>query len=459
MHISWPTTLVLVALCVYIVIETVGSKTLEGFVIPPRADIGYGWGEEPGYTRNFHYKEAFVDLMGRGISVDFCRAVARDGDPDTLCIACALGTRDGMDTLEYRSRTKREGFRFSRDDYWHGRNYCRIVKDEETGHYYATCAVPGATGFKAAEIRDTDPPPAIQDLLRAYEGIMTWFRWRDDGEDYAENAAFERKGDVIVPSSSETVFRGLQLNRWTIGEQQVGTIPPPLHDYLRWGEKGTLTLDQTIAPRQIRAIACWVWWDTLEKGARILDCSNGDRKDQLWLGLEGGGYALPPPPSYTPPAAEMPSADRYAIGQLTVPAQPTLLRPVTQRYLDSAHPADATLAPQSARYVFEIWDEHQRLVRLESAMGSIVPGRWQHVVVTTTNNEAWWPVWEMYVDGELVSSFTDGRLSPAMMLSQNYIGQKMRGCLQDFRVYHTPMRPPRIKEAIAWSKGHLNPNP
>jgi hypothetical protein len=459
---NWPLVVVLTLLVGYILSETALPAVKEGFLVPQRSDIGYartGWGEEAGYTRDARYTEAFVDIMGHGVAADFCRAVRRTNDPDSLCIACALGTRDGMDTMEYRSRSKRDGFRFSRDDYWRpnktrkGRqDYCRIVRDESTGHWYATCAIAGRDGFKTEEERDTDPPPAIQELLRAYEGIMTWFRWRDDGEDYAHTSAYEIKGHAIVPSELGVIqSRGLQLNRWSPAEQQAGMHPRPAHDYLRWGEKGALRLDQDVQPRQIRAIAFWVYWDALEKGARVLECSNGGKKDLLWLGIEGGGTDLPPAaPLLRAPADEVAPCDLLAVGQLTEPARYS--RPAQK-------PAPKTPLSTQARYVFEIWDQEQRLFRLESSMGSVKPQTWQHIVVTTTNADAWWPTWEMYIDGKVVANRQDGRLSPAITLTENYIGKGVRGCIQDFRVYRDPMSARRVHEAITWGQPHLHQNP
>jgi hypothetical protein len=376
--------------------------------------------------------------------------VRKTNDPDSLHIACALGTRDGMDTMEYRSRTKRQGFRFSRDDYWRAnsersgrQDYCRIIKDAVTGEFHTTCAIAGRDGFKAKEERDTNPPAAIRELLEAYDGIQAWWRWRDDMEDYAQNAAFTVHGRPELPQTlGQTVSRGLQLNR--------GSTKAVASDYLRWGEKGTLSLDQDIAPRQIRAICFWVYWDALEKKARVFESSNGGKKDLMWLGIEGGGADLPPAVTNAAiPAQEFSPQSVLAIGQLTEPA----LAAATQ-----GAPPQLPLS-QSARYVFEIWDEEQRLMRLASPMGSVVPGVWQHVVVTTTDTESWWPTWQMWIDGVLVATRTDGRLSTAMSLTQNVIGRNVRGCLQDFRVYRKPLTAERIAAAIAWSRPHLHPSP
>jgi len=448
---NWSVVIVLALLVGYVLSETVIK---EGFAVPRRADIGYsadGWEEAGGYKRDLRYTEAFVDIQGLGVASDFCRAVRRTTDPDSLRISCALGQRDGMDTMEYNSRSKREGFKFSRDDYWRsntqnkGRmDYCRILKDQETDEWFAGCAIAGREGFKQEE-RDSNPPLAIQSLLEAYEGALVWFRWQDDREDYAGNAAFSVYGSPVLPTMLKpTVSRGLQLNRWPIAAQNAGEPAPPIRDYLRWGEAGTYELHQAIPPRQIRAISAWVWWDSFEKGATIFESSNpshvSHRKDRISLGVEGGGAPLSPIRT-AKAAQELRPEVIQGIGQMTEPASPK------------------TPTLTGATYYFEIWDEEQRIMRLSGPMGSAKVGEWQHVAVTVTDGTAWWPTWQMWINGVLVAERTDGRLSPAMEIKENYIGRNVRGCLQDFRVYSTPLIQGKLKEAIAWSKPKLHPLP
>ena len=59
-----------------------------------------------------------------------------------------------------------------------------LLRDADTGEWFAGCAIAGPDGFKKTEEHDTAPPPAIQALLDAYEGALVWWRWHDDEEDY-----------------------------------------------------------------------------------------------------------------------------------------------------------------------------------------------------------------------------------------------------------------------------------
>jgi hypothetical protein len=212
---------------------------------------------------------------------------------------------------------------------------------------------------------------------------------------------------------------------------------------------GTLRLEQTIQPRQIRAIAFWVFWDSLEKDATIFESSNGGkRKDLMRIFVEGGGVDLPAAPQI-PPACEVRPAELLAIGNLTQP----------ERSNPAAPPSKPLPLSKSGQYVFEIWDEKQRLMRIHSSAGSVVANKWQHVTVTTTEVDDWWPTWQLYINGVLVGEKRDGRMCPALELDQSFIGKNVRGCLTDFRIYSTPMPVAKIVEAMAFSAAKLHPVP
>jgi len=456
----------------YVVSGMFGSRTIkEGFsalTMPLRSDIGFardGWEEESGYERDLRYSETFADVQGLGAATDFCRAVQRRGDPDSLRMVCALGRRDGFDTMEYRSRSRGEGFCWSRDDYWRkgigcdgqptGRmDYCRIIKDEITGEWYSSCAVAGRNGFAVTEERDTAPPPHIRQLLEAYEDASVWYRLFDDVEDYTHNTVLEFHGRPEIPKLLKAdVSRGLQFNR---------RASDPLKDYVRWGEPGQLTLGQAVLPRQIRAISFWVWLDTMEKQPRVLDCGNmadgGQMRDRVWIGIEGGDRDLPAAmttvPKLTPPAAEFRPAAALALGSPVEPLHPDAALPATLHHPDSDKPP----APTSGTWVFEIWDGEQRIMRLK-ADHTARAGQWQHVVLTTTDSTSWWPTWQMWIDGTVVASRVEGRTIPALTLAENYLGRGMRGCLQDFRIYTKPMTAEKIGAAARFMKNRLHESP
>lgn len=466
----------------YVVSGIAGSRlTIEKFTTPLRADIGYardGWEEESGYERDLRYSETFADVQGFGVAADFCRAVQQKGDPDSLRMACALGRREGFDTMEYRSRSRGEGFRWSRDDYWRsmydqakavnnydggydqtktatGRmDYCRIVKDEITGEWYSSCAIAGRDGFNVAEERDTTPPPKIRQLLEAYEGITTWFRFFDDITDYAQNTVLEFHGRPGIPTLLKAdVSRGLQFNRLLGSDTKA-----PLTDYVRWGEPGTLALDQIVQPRQIRAVSFWVWLDTLDGKPRVLDCANnGGKHDRIWIGVEGGNADLPAamrPRIEVPPAAEI--RPDLALTAGVPPVEPLLPERAFPLTLNHAH--KDTESKTSATWVFEIWDGEQRIMRL-AGPHTAKKEKWQHVVLTTTDATTWWPTWQLWVDGKVVANRIEGRTIPAVTLAENYLGRGLCGCLQDFRVYMEPMPAVKIAAVRRWMEPRLHPSP
>jgi hypothetical protein len=468
----WAAVLVISVLAIYVLYETVGPTMIEGFFIPRRSDIGPSdeskeVKEESGYDRDLRYTSQYADVQGNGVAGDFCRVVSKSNDPDSLRVACALALREGMDTLEFRSKSKREGFRFSRDDYWRDvtgnkrMDYCRILRDQdqETGGWDSFCALTTRSGIGPKEVHDPSPPAAIRRLLTAYEGILAWYRWQDDGIDTTGNTQVALVGRPEIPSLLRPMkTRGLQLNRYPAATAATGEAAPPIRDMVRFGEKGTLHLDQDVKPDTIRAIAFWIFWDQFEKGAAVLHCSTEDDKNRVWLGVDGSGPGPAPMKDVQIGAAqELTPQDLQRLGSPRVEEVPLWATQRPQK--PDPHSVTGDLERQkTATWIFEIWDERQRIMRLRGPQGAKI-GQWQHVVVTTTDNTPGFPTWQLWLDGVMTTEQPDGRLIPALFLTNNRIGENVRGCIQDFRIYRDPMSAEKIKEAMDWSGRLLHPTP
>jgi len=459
----WTVILVISVLAIYVLYETAGPTLVEGFRVPIRSDMKEESAEERGYTRDPRYAAQFADVQGTGVAGDFCRVVAKQGDPDSSRVACALALREGMDTLEFHSKSKKEGFRFSRDDYWRHRpskkqmDYCRILRDEESGGWSSFCAITTKSGIGPMEEHDATPPPYIRKLLTAYEGILTWYRFQEDGLDTTGATELSLVGRAQLPSMIKPVkTRGLQLNRFPAAAATAGEQPPPLHDLVRFGEKGTLHLDQDVKPSTIRAISFWIFWDQFEKDAAVLHCSTADGKNRVWVGVDGSG------PSPSPmkdvqigPAQEITPQQLQNLGSPRVEDVPLFATKHQKDPHGIKHELDTE---KTATWIFEIWDESQRIMRIKAPFGAKI-GAWQHVTLTTTDSTTWWPTWQIWLDGVLVIEQKEGRMIPALFLTNNRIGENVRGCLQDFRIYREPMPAAKIKEAIDWSSRLLHPTP
>jgi hypothetical protein len=63
------------------------------------------------------------------------------------------------------------------------------------------------------------------------------------------------------------------------------------------------------------------------------------------------------------------------------------------------------------------------------------------------------------LDGRLAAERTDGRQIPAEVLTDNYLGRGLRGCLMDFRVYGRPLTQTDIQSTRAYAKERLHPTP
>jgi len=423
----WITLIILGLLVGYVVSETIGSKMVEGFTTALASSD-----DESGWTRDMRYTGSYANVQGLGVAGDFCRAVYKEKQKDSLRIRCSLA-RGGF--LE--SPTIGSGFRLSRDDYWKSvtdsgkTDYCRILKDPDTEKWIATCAITGSHGIGPREARDTSPPPYIKSLLAAYRDCITWYRWRDDAEDYTKTTVLAPEGSPKFPTDLNPIkTRGLQLNRWPQASQDAGMPASQIQDSVIWGEPETLQLSN---PTQIKAVSLWVWLDTLD--GRIFEWSNNG-KDLVFLGVDTVTVPLNPMPIQQPQALEV-RPDHYLVQKKLVEPEKCILG-----------------QEKTSSFIFEIWDQDQRLVSMRAPAQQHA---WQHVVITTTDSTSWWPTWTLWVNGTLITKKVDGRSIPALSLANNVIGKNMRGCIQDFRVYTRPLT--EVQETMAFSQPFLHPLP
>jgi len=466
-----------------------------GRFFPKRADVVPGQNkEENGWIRNPRYSEAYADVQGLGYKADFCRVVEKKDDPESRIVACALAGQEGLDSLTYRTDSARNGFKFSRDDYYRDVNgdkkddYGRILKMDlaPKDRWEARVVLASLARFRTGmEITDTSPPPDIADLLWFFEGSMVWFRWFDDMVDYSENARLQLSGRASVDETPRaTQTKGLQLNRLPDGNPddeyaKCSDVKPLADQYLVMGENQAMELDTKIQIRELRGFCVWAYFDDFSNNARIFDFGNGAGKSNVFLGIEGrgpspvSGHALGPRPGPTNevcsrnPAVEVLPLDYLKTSDANVDEfECRGLEKVTDTYPPDEAPQ--TL-PDKANLMFEIWDTEQRKMRIK-VLQCIPKRKWVHIALTTTDQSAFRPTWHVYINGAKVFEQPDGHMPLTSLLTQNYIGrsnwegvssqyldadERFRGALFDFRMYRTPMSVSKIKRTVEWGKRRL----
>lgn len=442
--------------------------------------------EDFGFLRDPRYTEAYADVQGIGVKNDFCRVVMKPGVSDSLQVVCALAGTEGLDPYIFKSKTIGQGFRFSRDDYFNDANsdgkddYCRILKVSKDT-WETRCALATLEGFSDVQIQDSSPPGEIKDLLWFYEGIMVWYRFFDDYVDYCENSVLSRYGDIAIdedPKKGKT--QGLELNRLQPSFLEKG-IPiktaPSADQFVRLGETTELEFGNSVKLRNLRCISCWTFFDAFTNNARIFDFGNGSGQDNVFLGIDGRGDTDPKQMEFN--KARPADTDRVCRSRPAKEISPQRFVRITDANVDEwecegPEPIDTDLEEKdfsveqdvnpTATLIFEIWDSRQRKMRIK------VPKvfklrKWQHVCLTTTDNESFRPTWVLYIDGKVVYREEDGHMPQTNFTRMNYIGksnwenndtqyankdERFRGALFDMRFYKAPMSEAKLARTIQW---------
>jgi len=468
---------------------------------PKRKDVLPGQTvEDGGWVRDLRYKEQYVDVQKIGMSSDLCRVVMKPDDPGSMIMACALAGTDGTPSRTYRTKSKAEGFIFGRDDYFKdaknnkGRtDYCRIVKiaGPPSDAWISRCVMAGSTSFKPQEIKDANPPQHILDILWFYEGIMLWYRFRDDIVDYARNTRVGLAGGITIdqdPTKIQT--QGLQINHVP---QMLLDSPGAAEQFIRIGETKDLEFETDVELRQLRSFSCWVFFDMFTNNARIFDFGNGAGHDNVFLGIEGKGNDSAPL-NKKPQSLTLQAADDDIVCNRSAPREisPQQYMKMTEANVElyecpGPEPVDRATGkipddspieiqaeqaqPKRANLLFEIWDKSQRKMRMR-VVDAVQEQKWHHIALTTADT-AFRPSWQVYVDGKMIFSNEDGHLPQVNYTSKNYIGrsnwedspgqgefkdERFRGSLFDFRMYRIPISVVKIQKTMDWGAAQLGLN-
>ena len=461
---------------------SVGDSPFWALHMPRRGDVGVDHATEtPGYIRDNRYYSGYSDIQRLSVDHDFCRMVMpEDGSHGDLFLACALGGTEGLSSVAFRSRSVKQGFRISRDDYMAKMAddtvaYCRILKvNDPTQPYQIVCTSTTDKGFKASLMDGTDPNPPedMQQLLNFYVGIVFWLRLIDDMVDYAGNLTIMAGAGIYVEElpPKPPVARALAFDG--------------INQFVRLGDNPDLTFGDTVNLRYLRAVSLWVYFDEFTNNAHIFDFGNGAGKDNVWLGIVGRGNAeaqtqpirlngcllqnestVPGYPSGAQNVDETTPQNLMETSAANVNEFSCQKPEVYGREMPPVQPfAIPPFKAQTADLVYEIWDHQQRKLHVQ------VPGvfklkQWTHIAITATNSDAARPTLTIYANGQLVDTEVDAWLPQTSSTRFNYLGKSnwmntmtndenadeyFKGQLFDFRGYNQFMKPAKVKETYRW---------
>ena len=459
-----------------------------------RGDVGLNK-EEKNFIQDPRYYKGYVDVQNYGFKHDFCRMVNPEqlessslnksklqktesdkkkfGDTANMFFACALAGTTGLASTSYRTKSVKDGFRISRDDYMrdiYNENkyaYCRILKADD-GTYQPLCLRAKDTSFNDYDEVDSDPPENIKAMLQFYDGIVGWLRLRDDMVDYANALIVQKAGGITIPEEpNPTVTNGLSFN----GVDQ----------YLRISDAPDLTLGRKISMRSVRAFSMWVYFDEFTNNAHIFDFGDGAGNNNTVLSIIGKGdetvnsnelrtnqqNTLPDYPSGPHPCSETTPQNLMLLKANVNEYECKLFDTLPEHIFDA--PKQQKVSPTRASLLYEVWDSKQRKQRIK--VNGVIPlKKWCHIIITAKSNDSFRPDIAIYINGTQVYLEPSGYLPQARSTTNNYIGKSnwsnstsqyelkdelFHGKLFDFRMYETVMSEEKIHKTISWGQEKL----
>jgi hypothetical protein len=461
-----------------------------------RGDIGIDK-EEKNFIQDPRYFRGYVDVQNFGFKHDFCRMVVPEelesslnksklqnsesdkkkfGNNTNMYFACALAGTSGLSSTSYRTKSVKDGFRISRDDYMrdiYNENkyaYCRILKANDA-IYQPLCLRAKDSGFNDFDEVDSDPPEEIKAMLQFYDGIVAWLRFRDDMADYANALTIQKSGAISIPEDpNPSVTRGVSFNG--------------IDQFLRISDAPDLTLGRKISIRSVRAFSMWVFFDEFTNNAHIFDFGDGPGNNNTVLSIIGKGdetvstneirsneqNTLPDYPSGPHPCSETTPQNLMLLKANVNEYECKLFDTIPNRMSwDTGMEKQKKNKPTRASLLYEVWDSKQRKQRIK--VNGVIPlKKWCHIVVTAKSNDSFRPDIAIYINGTQVHLEPSGYLPQARSTTNNYIGKSnwanassqyelkdelFNGKVFDFRMYNNVMGEEKIKKTISWGMEKL----
>jgi len=332
-------------------------------------------------------------------------------------------------------------------------------------------------GFDGTEKVDSDPPEAIATLLEFYDGCVMWLRFKGDMLDTMKNVKTKIAGNLIIDETPRRdKSEGLEFN----GNQ-----------FIRVSDSSDLSVGFNMPMRTVRSWMVWVFFDEFTNNAKIFDFGNGAGKDNVFLGILAKGDSatqgsdlrplcgkeestIPTEKSGAQPVPEMSpkrlmeldaNVNEYTCGDFTRMSEMS----VTPEQNEESTVKPIVLQPVGkATLLFEVWDKQSRKMRIKVA-GAIPKGKWTHVTITTTSNDAFRPNISVYINAKKVFEKESGWLPAATSMTNCYIGKSnwsssgqyenrdelFKGKLFDLRAYKKSLSEGMIQDSFDWGQAQL----
>jgi hypothetical protein len=446
--------------------EGFSSVPYWGSFVSPRSDIGPQI-EDSRLVRDMRYYHGYQDVSRIGVPYDFCRMVASKDDETDLFFACALAGTDTLSPTAFRTASMADGFRVSRDDYMHDINkdgrsdYCRILLSSDNT-YQPLCQKAGDIGFEARDVIDPSPPREIATLLTFYDGCVLWLRMKDDLIDTVDSVDAHKAGGITVDEVPANTTKGISFNG--------------VNQYLRLSDSADLSVGTIVPLRSIRTWMVWAKFDAFANNSKIFDFGNGPGQDNVFLGILGkGDEEIQAGESTVVSSSGQQEVEEVTPQQLMLSTDANVNDfhcPGFEEYprkLPASRIGLGTKPSKKATLLYEIWDMKTRKLRMK--MNQAIPlGEWTHIVITTTDTDAFRPSLAIYINGEMVHQHHGGFLPSTGSMTHCYIGKSnwldnsqyvnkdelFKGSLFDFRAYQRGVSQQLVEESYAWGKKNLS---